>query len=409
MEMKTKVNFIANCLLVILLWNFGAVRLNSQIADQSVSLRTAEKLKETILATFEVRGGTLLEILEYSRAKYISLNSDNPDFNVVFQKPEIPPFVLPGDTAPSDPLNAQITLSLSAIPMIELFKYVAGLSDTKFRIVGETVIFAQASDKTAFLKYYTVNDWKVEAMRLYPDLEDPESRMYKAVSEEADSRRENQAALFKDDSWPLQIATIVAERIGCEPQLGAESRNKLEYSPPPSEKPVAADADASVKKPSEVAKNAMPAVFTIIVMNSEGRPISLGSGFLVREDCVATNHHVISVPYASSIMIEGGGLTEPVKVSRIPLVDDEVDLALLRVSRPIGKPLLMGKSGEVGDPVFVIGSPRGLRGTFSTGVISGYRKVGEFARMQISAPISSGSSGGPVLDGQGNVIGVSIM
>jgi S1-C subfamily serine protease len=83
-------------------------------------------------------------------------------------------------------------------------------------------------------------------------------------------------------------------------------------------------------------------------------------------------------------------------------------LAILQVSKPVGKPLLLGASGEVGDDIYVVGSPRRLEGTFSTGVVSAYREHDDHIQLQISAPISSGSSGGPVLNNQARVIGVSV-
>jgi hypothetical protein len=62
---------------------------------------------------------------------------------------------------------------------------------------------------------------------------------------------------------------------------------------------------------------------------------------------------------------------------------------------------------KVGDPVFAVGNPRGLEGTLSEGIVSAIRPVGADAVLQISAPISPGSSGGPVLDGSARVIGVA--
>jgi S1-C subfamily serine protease len=62
----------------------------------------------------------------------------------------------------------------------------------------------------------------------------------------------------------------------------------------------------------------------------------------------------------------------------------------------------------IGDTVYVVGNPEGLEGTFSQGIISGIRAQGESEILQITAPISSGSSGGPVLNRNGQVIGVAV-
>ena len=59
--------------------------------------------------------------------------------------------------------------------------------------------------------------------------------------------------------------------------------------------------------------------------------------------------------------------------------------------------------------MFVIGNPYGLEGTFSTGVISGLREIEGVRYIQISAPISPGNSGGPVILRDGTVIGIAAM
>lgn len=63
---------------------------------------------------------------------------------------------------------------------------------------------------------------------------------------------------------------------------------------------------------------------------------------------------------------------------------------------------------QVGDSVFAVGNPQGLEGTFSQGIISSIRQIGTETLLQLTAPISPGSSGGPVLNSQGEVIGVSV-
>ena len=64
---------------------------------------------------------------------------------------------------------------------------------------------------------------------------------------------------------------------------------------------------------------------------------------------------------------------------------------------------------QVGETVYAVGNPRGLEGTFSDGIISSIRPVGSDKLIQITAPLSPGSSGGPVLNRRGEVIGVSVL
>ena len=90
--------------------------------------------------------------------------------------------------------------------------------------------------------------------------------------------------------------------------------------------------------------------------------------------------------------------------------DEENDVAIMEVNAPNRKPLSLANdnSPEIGADVYAVGSPEGLEGTFSKGNISGLRRVGNSDRLQITAPISHGSSGGPVLNAFGEVIGVSV-
>ncbi|MDE0398536.1 MAG: serine protease [Candidatus Poribacteria bacterium] len=87
----------------------------------------------------------------------------------------------------------------------------------------------------------------------------------------------------------------------------------------------------------------------------------------------------------------------------------ERDLVILKVAG-VGPTILpWGNSDDVqvGDAVYVVGNPRGWQGTFSDGIISSIRKDTAGKVLQMAAPISPGSSGGPVLNNSGKVVGIS--
>jgi hypothetical protein len=142
--------------------------------------------------------------------------------------------------------------------------------------------------------------------------------------------------------------------------------------------------------------------------DANGQPISLGSGFFVKDGVVATNVHVISG--ASQGRVKFAGQSQTYTVSGTVGIDEPNDLALLKVSGQTAPALALGQSESVaiGDDVYVAGNPEGLEGTLSSGIVSAVRQVDEHKLLQITAPISPGSSGGPVLNARGEVIGIAV-
>jgi S1-C subfamily serine protease len=159
--------------------------------------------------------------------------------------------------------------------------------------------------------------------------------------------------------------------------------------------------------PTEIFRRARASVVLLRMQDSHGQPVSLGSGFFIDKDVVATNFHVIDQAaggYAKSI-------GDPTKLNIKGTLGIDVlhDLALLEIDSSVSSPLPVATklSANVGDTVYAIGNPQGLEGTFSQGIVSSVRTFGSDRILQITAPISPGSSGGPVLDQTGTVVGVS--
>jgi S1-C subfamily serine protease len=157
----------------------------------------------------------------------------------------------------------------------------------------------------------------------------------------------------------------------------------------------------------KVAHAAFPSVVLLLVQDGQGQPLGLGSGFFVRPDIIATNLHVIEGAANGWARIIGENNKYEIKGT--VGVDETRDLALLKLGGVRAAPLELGKSSDVsvGDAVFVVGNPRGLEGTLSEGIVSAIRHVESDTLLQITAPISPGSSGGPVLDRSARVVGVA--
>lgn len=111
----------------------------------------------------------------------------------------------------------------------------------------------------------------------------------------------------------------------------------------------------------------------------------------------------------------GSNRRQSFRIARIIALDREADLALLSVPTAIPKniaPLTLAPEScapETGETVYALGNPEGMVGTISPGIVSAVmRSSQKKARIQITAPISTGSSGGPVVNNRGKVIGVAV-
>ena len=165
---------------------------------------------------------------------------------------------------------------------------------------------------------------------------------------------------------------------------------------------------ADALTPEQIANNALDATVLITMIDSGGKVASRGSGFFVQRNLIVTNFHLIHGLTRGGARNVGQEKTYPIK--NFSVEDEKHNLAILQVSAPGIEPLPIGDSESVavGDRIYVVGNPLGvLEGTFSEGIISAIREVDGVKLFQVTAPISEGNSGGPVLNAQGEVIGVS--
>lgn len=149
-------------------------------------------------------------------------------------------------------------------------------------------------------------------------------------------------------------------------------------------------------------------VVLIAVHDRDGEVIGTGSGIMIgRQGYILTNNHVIAGGFYYSVRIEDDD--EAYHTDEVIKYNSVMDLAIIRIERELSPiPLYRGKKKLVrGQKVVAIGSPLGLFNSVSDGIISGFRNIKEVDMIQFTAPISHGSSGGAVLNMQGEVIGLS--
>lgn len=172
---------------------------------------------------------------------------------------------------------------------------------------------------------------------------------------------------------------------------------------------------------SQIAEKVTPSVVSIEVR--VGQAGATGSGVVVDAEngYIVTNNHVVSgaddVEGAEirAVFVDGSG-----SAARIVGRDPASDLAVLKVEKPGLVPAALGSSDDVvvGDPVVAIGSPLGLAGTVTSGIVSALerpvRLAGEgsdtnavISAVQTDAPINPGNSGGALVDASGALIGIN--
>jgi S1-C subfamily serine protease len=201
--------------------------------------------------------------------------------------------------------------------------------------------------------------------------------------------------------------------------FGLLKKSPVEETEPPTagKKPGISKTEASrrqkQKSPEKkdlpaIVKEVKKAVVVIHTFDKEGNPLGQGSGFFINEHGhIVSNRHVFRGAKRAEVKIPRG--TYPVR--KILAEDAENDLILFSVSIKSSyyTPLPIDyKLPEVGESIVVIGNPLGLEATVSNGIVSACRKLEPFGSViQITSPISPGSSGSPVLNMQGEVIGVA--
>jgi tetratricopeptide (TPR) repeat protein len=168
--------------------------------------------------------------------------------------------------------------------------------------------------------------------------------------------------------------------------------------------PAAAGADLPA-----LVQRVRPAIVTVVVYDIDKNIANIGSGFFInRNGHLITNHHVLVGKYSAEIRTFDG---KTYAVKHVIAANRATDLIKVSVDIPPNEIWWIEVSPElpaIAEQIVVVGSPMGLEQTVSEGIVSSIRSipaVGHF--FQMSAPISQGSSGSPVVNMRGEVVGVA--
>lgn len=164
---------------------------------------------------------------------------------------------------------------------------------------------------------------------------------------------------------------------------------------------------AQAKTRIQIAEDNSPAIVAVNVLKQDGSTFT-GTGFMVTPDGVlATNRHVVDNALYINITFNTGAVSGQAEIVG---TDAAVDLALLKIGARNLPVVTLTDSDYVlpGQEITVIGNPRRLQNTVTSGLISQVRKKSDgIIWHQISAPISPSSSGSPVFNEDGEVISVA--
>lgn len=167
---------------------------------------------------------------------------------------------------------------------------------------------------------------------------------------------------------------------------------------------------ASDSNAGQIYKKTSPSVVTIERYGLNGKVAAVGSGFLISSDGrILTNYHVIAHSKQATVRLANGDAYDTVDVLDI---DKRKDIALIKI-RAVSLPFLtLGTSSavEIGESIYSISNPLGaFENTLSQGIISGIRPTDGYRLLQVTAPISHGSSGSPIFNAKGEVVGIAVL
>ena len=156
---------------------------------------------------------------------------------------------------------------------------------------------------------------------------------------------------------------------------------------------------------AQIARRVSPSV--VVIRGKTDAGDVLGSGFLVSRDGeIVTNLHVIKDMKSAIVQTATGEVFDSLSVLA---TDERRDIAVVKIAGFDLPVLTLGNSDDltVGDPVVIVGSPRGLEGTVTAGILSSVRDTGEgFKILQTDAAVNPGNSGGPLVNHKGQAVGV---
>lgn len=162
----------------------------------------------------------------------------------------------------------------------------------------------------------------------------------------------------------------------------------------------------TTQSPAVIFRKARPSIVLIVGSDQGGKSQTQGSGFIIGPDRIATNHHVVVGTSTALVIFSDGGTSPITSVVADSAAKDLIILVASTGQRPavvLGDELAL----QQGDPAYAIGAPEGLDLSLTNGIVSAFRNIDGQFLIQSTAAIAHGSSGGPLFNSEGKVIGIT--
>lgn len=192
-------------------------------------------------------------------------------------------------------------------------------------------------------------------------------------------------------------------------EMGVFSKSQFEliYNNEPSINETNTTSTRRVLTPKEIYEECSGSVFYISTYDVDGNAYATGSGFFIDESGIAvTNYHVLENALSASVSLTNGSSYD---IEGVIDYNQDMDYAIIKVAGHGFDTLEIGDSASVsgGDNIYAIGNPLGLTNSISDGIVSNPNRADINGMIQVTAPISSGSSGGALINVYGEVVGVT--
>lgn len=165
--------------------------------------------------------------------------------------------------------------------------------------------------------------------------------------------------------------------------------------------------DGQALSVADTFKRVSPALVGIRTFDATGKAITAGSGFVASDGRIVTSAHILFGAARADVVSHDGSILGVARSAEALNITQDIAVLPKPERTPAGVLDIATTELPIGERIVAFGAPEGLSNTVSDGILSAIRQVGDRILLQITAPVSPGSSGGPITDLEGRVVGMT--